>query len=259
MLFIRPLIRYADFQGRASRAEYWQFTFLQLAVYVLLTLLVFGAFTSGDPMKVAASFTIGLLAFCAVSLGCFLPNLAVTVRRLHDSGKSGWWLLLKLPEFLASLFVMQANNSVAQSLTGMRGPAVHSPDVLQSLDVPFVILSLTSIFCNLVMFVFMVWSGDAGGNRFGPNPKNSGPDVSVFDDERTDQRIEEAIARAKAEAEATEKPHKPVFDFGPGATGPMINSYGRDAAPLSAPAPTGAWGKPQPSTTSPPRKSFGRR
>jgi len=71
------LHKYADFKGRASRAEYWWF-------YVFTTLITMGLGLISESVSLLAS-----LAF-------FLPSLAVAVRRLHDRGSSGWWVLLPL-------------------------------------------------------------------------------------------------------------------------------------------------------------------
>ena len=106
-LMFQPLRRYADFQGRASRSEFWLFFLFCVMVSALAGIL------SGGSM---AWWTWGLgwgrhhgfhhwggpfsgvfaLAHAIFTLYVFIPSLAVTVRRLHDSGKSAWWLLLVL-------------------------------------------------------------------------------------------------------------------------------------------------------------------
>lgn len=68
---------YAQFSGRASRSEYWWF-------YLFTVLAGVAADTIGD--------TVGNIA----SLALFLPSLALAARRLHDTGRSGWWFLLIL-------------------------------------------------------------------------------------------------------------------------------------------------------------------
>ena len=78
---------YADFDGRASRPEFWWFHFAYIIVSI--TLLILGEFHS--------VFEIAWWVFAAL---LFLPSLAVSIRRLHDSGKSGWWfLILFIPFF----------------------------------------------------------------------------------------------------------------------------------------------------------------
>lgn len=74
---------YVGFQGRARRSEYWWFFLFYLIVYMVLYTVDLTVF--GYPML------SGLFA-----LASFLPSLAVGVRRLHDTGRSGWWLLIGL-------------------------------------------------------------------------------------------------------------------------------------------------------------------
>lgn len=71
------LQKYADFKGRASRAEYWWF-------YLFSTLLMMALGIVSDTLSTVASFAL------------LLPNLSVTARRLHDRDLSGWWMLLPL-------------------------------------------------------------------------------------------------------------------------------------------------------------------
>lgn len=81
------LQKYADFGGRASRPEFWWFFAFQLWVYV------------------AAGFLGGWLYFLAM-LGLALPAIAVGVRRLHDTGKSGWLMLIALIPLLGGLILL---------------------------------------------------------------------------------------------------------------------------------------------------------
>src|SRR5438874_13683103 len=75
----RPLKNYADFSGRASRAEYWWFWLAYMLLNVILQVL----------MRISPIF--GLLGL--LYLGLIIPMLAVGVRRLHDTERTGWWLL----------------------------------------------------------------------------------------------------------------------------------------------------------------------
>ena len=85
--------KYADFAGRARRREYWMF----FLVYFVLTLVV---------GVVEGFLGIGGYATALVALAHLLPSLAVTVRRLHDGGRSGWWILLALLPVLGSLVLL---------------------------------------------------------------------------------------------------------------------------------------------------------
>jgi len=75
--------KYVDFKGRASRAEYWWFFLSYVIVYFIALIL-------GSAVKAA----IWLIAIAA--LVYVLPLLAAAVRRLHDTGKSGWWYFISL-------------------------------------------------------------------------------------------------------------------------------------------------------------------
>ncbi|MCF8483508.1 MAG: DUF805 domain-containing protein [Rhodospirillum sp.] len=77
---------YANFQGRASRPEYWWFALFYFVIVIALSFVdvfVLGADDSG--------FSILSTIF---SLALLLPSLAVAVRRLHDTNRTGWWLLI---------------------------------------------------------------------------------------------------------------------------------------------------------------------
>jgi uncharacterized membrane protein YhaH (DUF805 family) len=79
------LTNYAGFTGRASRSEFWWFY-----LFTVLVSLVFNVLSGGN----AGSF-FGIVS-ALVSLALLLPSLAVGVRRLHDIGRSGWFLLFAL-------------------------------------------------------------------------------------------------------------------------------------------------------------------
>lgn len=83
--------QYCGFKGRASRAEFWWFTLFTAIVGFVLGFVDGLLFTSTENTFFA------LLGFSGLfRLGVFLPGLAVTARRLHDTDKSGWWMLLYL-------------------------------------------------------------------------------------------------------------------------------------------------------------------
>ena len=81
--YIEVLKKYVTFSGRARRAEYWMFTLFNLIAAVIL-MAVDGALGSTP------------ILYSIYMLAVLLPSLAVTIRRLHDTDRSGWWLLLGL-------------------------------------------------------------------------------------------------------------------------------------------------------------------
>ena len=79
--------RYALFEGRARRAEFWWFWLANLIVIVLLAILA------------SSVSNVFWLLYAVFALAMLVPSLAVAVRRLHDTGKSGWLLLIGLIPF----------------------------------------------------------------------------------------------------------------------------------------------------------------
>lgn len=94
--------KYAHFEGRATRSEFWYFYLFTLIISVPYYMaMIFRSFG----LEVAAMISGGLyIIFC---LALFLPQLGVTIRRLHDTGKSGWyWLIVLIP--IAGIFIFIA-------------------------------------------------------------------------------------------------------------------------------------------------------
>ena len=129
--------KYATFQGRARRSEFWYFyLFLVIVNAVLTTLLMVALFSAGTHEEVVNGIkqTVpnGINAFGIIMivisgiwfLATLLPNLGVMVRRLHDADHSGWWWWINLV-----------------------------------------------CFGWIVLLVFWVTEGTRGPNRFGPDPK----------------------------------------------------------------------------------------
>ena len=84
---------YANFNGRARRKEYWMF-------YLFFILLIIG--TSIIDVIMALTIGFGFLTWI-VYLGLLVPFIAVTVRRMHDTGKSGWFMLIPVYNFILTL------------------------------------------------------------------------------------------------------------------------------------------------------------
>ncbi|GAB6900386.1 hypothetical protein JCM9957A_34760 [Kineosporia succinea] len=89
--------KYATFQGRARRSEYWWW-YLAYVLGVFASLIVVGILVAilGDN---ALSSALLVLWYVVAVFGFLVPNLAVGVRRLHDTGRSGWWWLISIVPF----------------------------------------------------------------------------------------------------------------------------------------------------------------
>lgn len=116
--------KYATFSGRASRSEYWYFVlfnFLINVVFEVLACIFMGAAFASNFMTgradfgeiIAGPFLFVFLVYLIYSLACIIPGLAVTVRRLHDTGRSGWWWWICLIPFFGPicLFVFMVLDS----------------------------------------------------------------------------------------------------------------------------------------------------
>lgn len=93
--YLKAWRQYADFKGRAQRKEYWMFALFNLVIMIVLT-LVGGGGEGG----------LGDVLSGLYSLAVMVPSVAVTVRRLHDIGRSGWWALLMIVPLVGALVLI---------------------------------------------------------------------------------------------------------------------------------------------------------
>ncbi|MFI9616117.1 DUF805 domain-containing protein [Streptomyces sp. NPDC052023] len=91
--FIEVVKKYAVFSGRARRKEYWMYVLVYVILAVVLAIVDFA---------VIGSQILGAI----LALGLLLPSLGVTVRRLHDTGRTGWWILIGLVPLVGSIVLL---------------------------------------------------------------------------------------------------------------------------------------------------------
>ncbi|MGX7925174.1 DUF805 domain-containing protein [Tsuneonella sp. HG094] len=139
---ILPFKRYAEFSGRSRRKEFWMFFLFNVIVYAVLAILAFGVLGAqveldpNNPLSIYAGLFSGAgLLILLYALATLLPNIAVSVRRLHDRDMSGWWYL---------------------------GIMVAS------------FIPLVGMLASIAYLVLMALPGTPGPNRFGPDPKGEG-------------------------------------------------------------------------------------
>jgi uncharacterized membrane protein YhaH (DUF805 family) len=99
--YLDVLKKYADFGGRARRKEYWMFALFNVLIYIAI--LIFSAILGSIDNSLAL---IGSLLLVVYALAIFVPSLAVAVRRLHDTGRSGWWFLIAFVPVVGGIILL---------------------------------------------------------------------------------------------------------------------------------------------------------
>ena len=88
---------YANFSGRARRSEYWWWFAVQILFYVVAAVLIVSVAPPGSPGTFGRTIaSVGLVVVALFTVLAIIPDIAVTTRRLHDIGRSGWWQLIAL-------------------------------------------------------------------------------------------------------------------------------------------------------------------
>jgi uncharacterized membrane protein YhaH (DUF805 family) len=142
----RPLEKYADFTGRASRPEYWWYVLGLIIAGVIVGIVEGIVGLKGMVMGLYGPLTLLL------GLATIVPSLAAGARRLHDTNRSGWWQLIVWVPYAIVLVLRPATGSTfgAVALAG--------------------IVALIALICAIVLLVFLLLPGTPGDNRFGPPP-----------------------------------------------------------------------------------------
>jgi len=105
--YLKVWKQYADFSGRARRTEYWMFYLFNMIIGMLFGIaagIVAGVTVASRGVNLI--FFIVMIPIIIYGLAVFIPNLAVTVRRLHDMGKSGWWFFIQLIPLVGGIWIL---------------------------------------------------------------------------------------------------------------------------------------------------------
>ena len=181
------LRKYADFSGRATRAEYWWWVLATIIASAIVGAIDSSIVSFAGGYKAGYTFSpLGTIFGLAV----LLPDLAVTARRLHDIGKTGWWQLVWFATaviawipFIIGLIVL-----LVGIFGGMGGDWYsYAPmgeehfsegrsfgvsfDVLVPLIIGLVISLLITLVIVIWAIVWLARQGQTGPNRFGPDPR----------------------------------------------------------------------------------------
>jgi uncharacterized membrane protein YhaH (DUF805 family) len=156
---LMPLKRYAEFSGRSRRKEFWMYTLGVFILYVVMVILFFvlggsalmsmGSNPAGMAGAIMSMGAFGLI-FLLVWLALLIPTIAVTIRRLHDTDRSGWWL--------GALFGLAILMQIAARMSSAL----------------YMIVALAYLALAIALLVFYCLEGTKGPNRFGEDPKGAG-------------------------------------------------------------------------------------
>ncbi|MCR5360399.1 MAG: DUF805 domain-containing protein [Bacteroidales bacterium] len=117
--------KYASFEGRATRAEYWYFYLFFILVLIGGAIVggILGAILSGGDGDVAAA--LAAIVYGIIALGFVCPAISVLVRRLHDTGRSGWWYWIALIPYIGGIVIFIFTLLSSQDHDNEYGPYVR--------------------------------------------------------------------------------------------------------------------------------------
>jgi uncharacterized membrane protein YhaH (DUF805 family) len=147
---VLPLKRYAEFRGRSTRTEVIAFYVLIMITQLIAQFAVNQLW--GEDAKPWLEGGLGVIFL--------VPTLSVFVRRLHDTGRSGWWLLIGAPCVATGIWEVIARP---------RPFTLHI-----QMHLPWWAM-VPTILCALALFFLLLWDDDVGANRYGPNPRGWPP------------------------------------------------------------------------------------
>jgi uncharacterized membrane protein YhaH (DUF805 family) len=122
-----PFRRYADFSGRSRRIEYWMYQVFTMGVYAVCVAIMIAGMPwqemDNPKSEPGPLFWVGVAMAGIWYCVTFIPDIAVTVRRFHDQGQSGWMYLIRFIPYVGSLVVL-----VFMFLDGQRHDNRFGPD-----------------------------------------------------------------------------------------------------------------------------------
>ena len=160
-----PLRRYAEFSGRSPRAEYWWFFLFSILISI--------------PAGIIDAIIGSQIAGGLLSLGLFLPSLAVGVRRLHDLDRTGWWILAPLAVVVPTI----AGAGVFGGLGAIGGLLGSKGAAGAGLGGAVLVIGLGMLAGLAVSILLLVWyctRGTQGPNRYGPDPLGPAENPTLY-------------------------------------------------------------------------------
>ncbi len=160
-------LRYFDFTGRARRREYWGFVLFDSIVSLVLLILGFLIFfpselgEAGDPIGGLINLMMSTFLICSLAMVYGLLTLparmAIAVRRLHDTGRSGWWIF--------GYYLWSAIGTTILNMVALRSSSIGTIETIQ------LISSLISLVGAVTILIFLLRDSSREVNAWGESPK----------------------------------------------------------------------------------------
>lgn len=156
--------KYCCFKGRARRSEFWNWTLAYVLLSVVLSVFnTFMMFSRLEALDLDDPFSIykspGYIVIALVGLALFLPNLGVTIRRLHDTGRSGWWVWVPVIAYFPMLWAALSVQTNPGSAMGMLAIML--------------LCGLVMLVIGIIILVWLCQDSEPQENEYGPSPKYS--------------------------------------------------------------------------------------
>jgi uncharacterized membrane protein YhaH (DUF805 family) len=173
---LRPLKKYATFSGRAPRAEFWWFFLFLMIVYFAITFAI--GFSAVGIAATQSEPTTGMLASLGAAtifvvifwLALLIPMIAVQVRRLHDTNRSGWWLggfyLLYFIYMILTFGLI--GSSMTAAVEGSAGAPASAPG--GGMVMGIMVFGLLFFVYAIALLIFYCLPGTTGPNKYGADP-----------------------------------------------------------------------------------------
>jgi len=196
-LMFQPLVKYVQFEGRSRRSEFWLWVLFRFLLNRFIGVLAFAfigpsmmqlgmhpADYSGNPDAFMHAYMASMAPwfhimpfFGLIGLALLLPTLAVDVRRLHDTNRTGWWVILPYVTLAIGVvvFFVVGGTTLFTALAAHSNGSMSDADGLKLvfgvIGSAFLFIVLPWLIAWIVMLVFYVTEGTKGPNRYGPDPK----------------------------------------------------------------------------------------
>ena len=172
---------FANFSGRAPRKEFWTFALFNWIIAIIVGLLQFFIELVGVPFMVAYELYMNpmmvivwllSIVYFIWQMFIWIPSISISIRRLHDINRTGWWYLLPLPFNI--VFIISLVIGIAFFIGAGQSYSSRDVDMFFAFGgvtmVVAIVFIIFSVITNIVLLIFYILKGTEGNNRFGKDP-----------------------------------------------------------------------------------------